>query len=379
MTATLANILGGIAPPDTSGSTASNRFAVQISWLICRMLDLHGAGENFNFILDYYDDILQLNCKDNPTEIAFFQIKTKDSGNWTAAALIRQKNGATGKLPSILGKMWRNRFAFASCTVSTTFVSNARFSVKLQSGKKSVDFDRIKLSDLEANELNRIETQVAAENNQTTPIPGSDSTHLTVTQLPTSGHDMQALGLFTNFLDAKVPGHASPAPLYKTLRFELERKSNCEGVPVDYSDLCEKKSFCRDDLAALLTLPVRANITKLIERLRADLIAEQCPLYDRINYEKSCSQYLIDRMDSTNTLIETASAVVGQSVREHIESNTLQSLREVVRNVQPKVQSDLNELCQAYGPHFIPAMICIACYEQPPLSTPDPKSAPETR
>ena len=118
----------------------------------------HAKGNDYAFLFDCFEDLTVLNSSTNPTEIDFYQIKSKDtSGNWTVNSLVK----STKEKSSIVAKMYSNKLLFPKCTKSLIFISNARFSFKdLSDGSKSLSRSEIKGSEMDLLDKNKINTKI---------------------------------------------------------------------------------------------------------------------------------------------------------------------------------------------------------------------------
>jgi len=76
-------------PREKAGSTAYNRFDYQQNWALCKILDLHSTTFDYLICFDYFDDVVIMDSSTDPNKISFYQIKTKNKGNWTSDYLIK--------------------------------------------------------------------------------------------------------------------------------------------------------------------------------------------------------------------------------------------------------------------------------------------------
>lgn len=135
-------------PRETSGSRSANRFDYQKDWALCKALELQLEEDNYVIVLDFHDDILILDSDISPDKIGFYQIKSKRSGVWTKATLIKRE---TDKM-SILGKLLYNYTVFGDFDISLNLVSNATFDMKLADKTKSTEKISISLEELDEKE-----------------------------------------------------------------------------------------------------------------------------------------------------------------------------------------------------------------------------------
>lgn len=121
---------------------------------MCHMLKLHEGPDDYCVLFDVHDDIVSLNHPVTPTAAKFYQVKTKATGTWTADALVKsEKSKKTGDpLPSFLGKLYSHRRKFSVNVDRVTFVSNARFDVKMDDASNSKEQESICVAKLHEDE-----------------------------------------------------------------------------------------------------------------------------------------------------------------------------------------------------------------------------------
>jgi|GEM_PF-1652930 len=148
----LSSLLADTPQRERAGERAQERFEFQALWGMALLFRQHDTTTNYAVIFEFHDDIALLDDVDDPTNVRFFQVKTKDKGIWTLADLKYRKSLAPKKKkkadeveeaaaakkadqaetakppqkgPSILGKMYHNVAQFGDKVASVTFVSNA--------------------------------------------------------------------------------------------------------------------------------------------------------------------------------------------------------------------------------------------------------------
>jgi hypothetical protein len=108
---------------ETGGSTAQARFDYQACWGAKRILQNYSSGVDFALGFEFHDDIIELDAARQPTRVRFFQIKTKEKGNWSTKSIVKQENGK-----SILGKLVQTKRAFKEHSEKASLVTNALFT-----------------------------------------------------------------------------------------------------------------------------------------------------------------------------------------------------------------------------------------------------------
>jgi hypothetical protein len=75
-------------PREAAGSRNSNRTDYQKDWALCHLLELHDTGQNYALVVERHDDVVVLDCPVDPERVDFYQLKTKDDGDWRLAKLL---------------------------------------------------------------------------------------------------------------------------------------------------------------------------------------------------------------------------------------------------------------------------------------------------
>lgn len=109
---------------EKGGQTALDRFEYQTAWGISKMLDLHESGSNYAVAFEFHDDIVTLDDADEPSSAIFYQVKTKEAGNWSFAKITHRPASKGNKKSSFAGKMFDNCVRFGATVERLVFVSN---------------------------------------------------------------------------------------------------------------------------------------------------------------------------------------------------------------------------------------------------------------
>lgn len=181
-----------LEPRDKGGSIASNRLDYQKDWSLCKLLEVHESGRAYVFIFEHDDDLMIAEDSDEPQLIDFFQVKTKDSGNWKLAELLRRHKSKTRASASYLGRLYANKIKYSTASKSLNFVSNAKFDLKKTSKGGGLKQIEICLSDCQANDKDAINSALKIEHNLASDADVGDI-YLHVASL--SLHDSQSHAL----------------------------------------------------------------------------------------------------------------------------------------------------------------------------------------
>jgi hypothetical protein len=114
---------------ERSGSIASNRFDYQKDWSLCKLLQIHESGKSYVLIFEHDEDLIILDSENTPKKIDFYQIKTRNSGEWRVSDLIRSDKKSNS---SFLGKLYSNKIKYGLQTGSLNFISNSKFNIELK-------------------------------------------------------------------------------------------------------------------------------------------------------------------------------------------------------------------------------------------------------
>ncbi|MFB9224189.1 dsDNA nuclease domain-containing protein [Paracoccus cavernae] len=109
---------------EKGGQTALDRFDYQTAWGVSRLLDLHEKGSNYAVAFEFHDDIVALDDADEPSSAIFYQVKTRETGNWSFAKITHRPSSKGIKKSSFAGKMFDNCVRFGATVERLVFVSN---------------------------------------------------------------------------------------------------------------------------------------------------------------------------------------------------------------------------------------------------------------
>jgi hypothetical protein len=371
----IAQLLSSIPPRERAGARSANRFDYQLDWALCRLLELHRTGNDYVILIDYHDDVLVLDSATDPQSVYCYQIKTKGTGNWTRTMLLKQKRGETGMLPSILGKLYQHVQTFHDPVKLLCFVSNAYLKLNHGSADETTEaLDDFVFDSLEADERAAILDALAAECGVATNCIELVKFRFSRSTLAPQGHPDQALGKLVNFLEEIPEAHAIPGPaFYRTLKQELARAFHYEGTPGDFESLCACKSITRKRFVEMLAKgcaePRRAEHADIISsRLDGEGVAFATVGRVRL----AVRQYVVERLNTTDTLLIDHTASLRQIVQGANEESRLWDTIETVRQL-PAVQDIGIE--QQRGIAYCRAMIGVLLYESGELPSADPQAA----
>jgi hypothetical protein len=252
-----------IKPREESGSTTSRKYAYQYDLSLYMLLNQHDKLDDYIYLFDFHEDLVVLNSSIKPDKIDFYQIKSKDTGNWTINALTKAEKG---KL-SIIGKLYLNKINFPKNTNSLNFVSNAPFSIKELKSKE----DSLKKIEINASELdkNNLEICIKTLNTEHSPILCDEFEKITkfkVTNLSNKDSSTHCLGELTKLIHKINPNNKiNPQLAYNQIIGEVSKRTrsivtdkNLENL----DDLIEVKGITKFQFLEFLN---KAGLYKSVE------------------------------------------------------------------------------------------------------------------
>lgn len=349
---------------------AANRFAFQISWVLCRILDTHRGSSEYAFILDYWDDVVQLDKESGPSEVKFFQIKSATKANWTVNRLLKREKGKDGPLPSILGKLFRHWVSFPNFVTFARFVSNRPFNAKLNDGNKAFEKTEVALSDCDQHVCAKIKSALKSETGETVSDDHLKSLFFERTVLTHDDHENQARGRLANFVELNLGPAVPSTPVYKTLRSELERRNNFEKQPASFEEVLKHKAFTRQNMVAIIGLAENdSSASHVVNSIQSLLIADGTPSARVLRLVASVRKCFAMRTDVTNRVHMEMVDVVGNSVASVMsDEDENPSVSKCVSATRQQISTSLmTRFEQLYDPYYLDGMILLAIYERTQL------------
>lgn len=299
------DFLAATPPTEFGGPYANAGFAYQRSWTVCMLIELHKADGDYLVICDYHDDILVLEGGISAATVDFYQVKTTNKKPWTIARLLKQERARSGSTaPSVLGKLFRHKRAFAGAARKLVVVCNLPFSIETREGADITE-DRFSFAALTD------ENQLAVTDAIKTELQLPDSPNIGVSllfqtsTLNLSDHENGTRGRLEELLRTRFPDRAQfPVhPIYQVLADEIERLSRCKDACSTSTQIVSLKGFQRQQFEEYIVSCVeRADrlqphrvLTEVTEELRADGV----PFSKRKRIVTALERYSLERMDTT--------------------------------------------------------------------------------
>lgn len=377
MTTALLSALASRSPREDSGSRSSNRFDFQKNWAICKMIELHQSGVDYLLLLDYHEDIVLLDSESAPSTACYFQVKTKRT-HWTLAPLLSRRKGADSKpLPSTLGRLYSNYFLKPDATKALCLVSNAPFRIRLAGGGTGESRSRIEGTELEHDEMRKVESRLGAELKKTIELEDSPPLIFEVTPISLDEHTTHTRGRVSEFLEVEFPNQApSVGATYRTFFEEVRRRTNREGSVHSVAELAKKKGIGRSFLSGILRdIELPRSLEPLWTEASARLESEGVSSLKVRELGHFWSRYEIRRMDSTDEALQQARRSLAEAGRQIWSQLPTAPLLEICDYAIERCRTD--GALGGFETTFLKAIVLMEIYENPPLSDASSESEEE--
>lgn len=265
------------------------------------MLDLHRQQNDFLLVLDYHDDVVVFDSATSPQNVAFYQVKTKNSGNWTLPQLLKVAKGQT---LSIIGKLYAHHLTFGQDISSLNLLSNAPYSLKFRDKPdSSVTREATRLSELCDNALQNVAEALQREHALSElPHVGVDILFTTDT-LSLRDHRTHAKGRFVSFLEEEEVQTTYVSNAFKAIIEEIEKRTSCEDDICGVEDMKTKKGFSRQDLVEAIALLQKSSDPTRWAELHSLLTRDGATIAALRRYRNALETYQVQRLDRTNAML----------------------------------------------------------------------------
>lgn len=272
-TNSLTAVLYGTAPREISGSLTAGRYGYQANVGILKLIELMETGQAFCLVFDYFDDLAVLDHAEKPQTIRLYQIKTKDTGEWSMASLC--KFAGKTKPRSFIARMYAHAETFGAFLGETGFVGNAPYTIDLIAGGKSTGaHHRIVASDMHADEQTKAVAAVVKEYPGAAAAGWMPKLVLIRAPLGVHNHEPTIKGLLNDyFVSLGIADDIALSAIYETLHANIAEKMGFARQGLSTAELIGRKSLARADVDELLRRAARRHkgILAVWETVERDL------------------------------------------------------------------------------------------------------------
>ena len=358
---------------EISGGRSANRFAFQQSWGICLTLKLHSqTTDDYCVLFEAHEDIVSLDNWQTPTAADFYQIKS-DAKRWTLAAVTYRKPGKNqAKLPSIMGKLYEQLLKFGNFARRITFVSIAKFDVKMAGETASTNVDSICLANIHADELQELGRKMKDEHSLESAPDDFSVLYLDLTTLSVLDHERHTEGIVSDFLSQLEDTTIAPRPFHKALRAEVQRRTNKEFVATSFSDLVSGRGITRPQLTTMIgSVASDHACDDLYEFIRGQLEIENLPPRQRKAVLDGVREFFAARLDETNLILADA-VKAGRRLILDLPDSVLNAKKPFTVTLEYLSRSDEPDILvirNNYSPSFVDALFLVLSNEQESSAT----------
>ncbi|RII26761.1 MAG: hypothetical protein CXR31_10160 [Geobacter sp.] len=350
-----------------SGSSTSSKYDYQKNWSLAELLERHLTGSDYLFVFDFHDDLLVFDAEEDPQKVAFYQVKTKDTGKlWKLNDLIKSKTSKTTEpVLSIFGKLYLNKLNFPDNTLSLNFVSNAKFEIPLADNTQSTSVATICCDCLDNDVLAKINAKLVEEHALQDDPEFKGITFLRVSGLSSDDQVGHTKGKVSEFLEQLLPGKKYVVgAVYNTMIGEIRRKTNYSKNIASFEEMVQHKAIGRTEFKRLIDeIGLMANYDDLWGSIENRLNAEQAPLGMVRKIRECWVTYELQRMDKTNTTLNEISKIIREAVATHKATVDADSLLGVISDIEVEYSLKKKANFSIYTDYYIKAIILAAYYE----------------
>ena len=335
-------------PRELSGSTSANRVDFQRDVSLNRLLQAELSNQDYIFIFDYHEDLVVMDCEQKPEKVSFYQIKGKKSGNWTVKSLLKSEKDQDGHpLLSTLAKLYECRTKFELETTNLTFLSNARFNIKLED-KTNADARELTCAvDLTANDKALIK---AALNEQNVIEDGSelceDIIFFEVVDVSVTDSANHLKGILAEFFQDKYGISPDVNAIHRLFFAEIKQRANYSSKINSFDELLEKKAISKSKFSGWLN-KIASNEQTLKEKWGELFLFfnGSGAGYEKIaQLKKGWTNFELLSKDPSNMAFKKLIEIVeGQCSMITIEQALLERATEIYDCVAPKISPAQND------------------------------------
>lgn len=248
----LTHLLQSTTPRETAGSQTAGRYDFQTNFAILKLIELREAASNYRIVFDLFDDLAVLNDAQDPTKIWFYQIKSKDLGNWSSTDLCAKK-GKVGPR-SYIARMYVNFHQFGESVVETGFVSNAPFTLDRINGTTTSGGDHfISATQLHPGELTKFKTAIAADISSPNADEWWSKLSFIRTILGVHAQRQMVIGHLQDHIH-KTSGQecAKVGALYETIHTSITARTTFSAQGLSYDEFLPRKSLTKVEIDLLV-------------------------------------------------------------------------------------------------------------------------------
>jgi hypothetical protein len=350
-----------IKPRENAGSSSSNRFDYQKNWAICKLVELSQTSSDFLVAFEYHDDIVIFDSSTKPTQIDFYQIKTKNKGSFNLKALLKKTPTKTTVGNSFLGKLLMNKLNFDKETSSLNIVSNAQYKLKV------VNKARICCNELEKSEIDELELSLTAELTCTWMQAFLDIMFLETSDLTIDHHTAITKEKLNALFEKKFSTDVkyNPSLAYRTIFDEVNRKNNVEKKLWTFEELVKYKSISKIEFEDILLRIAKepTNLTTIKNQIFDKLDNAGIKISERRKLHNSWKDVEIEYLKIDNKFFSKCVKFISNLIDNNLDVLDNDNLIDALENIYEKaIHDSMLKNQKIYNEQFIKLVILKEIY-----------------
>jgi hypothetical protein len=242
---------------ESGGGYGQKGVDFQRYWAISRIIELVVTGQpDFLVLFESLQDVVEFDNSSAPTQARVYQVKMKDTGEWTWKMLTalpfkpqKKKNSQelTAPLPFVgspIGKLASTVAEFQTIQGEGIFVSNSGCAATLEKGSTAGSVKMCKLSELSK----ELRDQISPELAKLKKAISLESLHLHKTELSIDDPDTHVAGKVNSFLLNAAPKHAGQCKSFSDSLFAtLSARGRKADPATDFASLVSTRGYSKAD------------------------------------------------------------------------------------------------------------------------------------
>jgi hypothetical protein len=292
-------------------------------WAMVRIFELkQDCAADFLILFESLQDVAELDSETSPTKIDIYQVKKKDSGEWSFNSLTGlPKPGKQKTTPSLtaiessfIGKLYKAGLAVQSLQSQVHFVSNAGCDLPLSTSGAASKLLSCLVSELDLAHTSALKDSLALLHSVPGEVPDLARLSLRKTTLHPDDPVRLALGAAFEYLNKSMPEHASQAKALVDSLFMQISMLGRQTEPVgSFSQLRKQRGFSMGEfdhaLACLKKVPdLKAHFDVVLD----GLVSEGLPVLRKLAVHIGATKYFSTLV--AGTTIEDERALIDDCV-----------------------------------------------------------------
>lgn len=319
---------------ETGGGHGQKGVDFQRFWAMIRIFELkQGGAGDFLILFESVQDVAELDSETAPTKIDIYQVKKRDSGEWSFNLLtgLPKPDARKKKVPptraiiekSPIGKLYMAGQACQHLESEVHFVSNAGCDLPLAASGAASKHMACLAADLDTQHTEALEESLALLHASPGAVPDLKRLSLRKTTLHPDDPVRLALGAAFEYLSKNMPSHAGQAKALVDALFMQLSTLGRQTQPVrSFAELRLQRGFSMGEMdAALGALTNVPDLTKHIDTMLDGLTQEGLATIRRIGINVGISKYFSNLVSGTSsdkerTLIGACAGLADELMRK---------------------------------------------------------------